>query len=336
MPISVTQRNIRVPEGKSEAIELQSQPVLPTDDNDGDGIVDILDNSPLVSNPDQTDVDGDGIGDATDDFDHDGVWNPFDICPDTPDGELVNIDGCLIYYLPPSNFSISKTEKCAGQNSINLSVVDDTLTYNVKVSGGISVSDTFTGSKWNLDLLSAGVYDICVSLQGVNPLEFERCFQITISDPNSLQVSSFFSKINQSVSFVLDGGSIYQVTHNGKTNQTSSNKHTVSLENGINNISISTGIECQGLFQETYLNSYEVKYVPNPFKQELQLYIGGQDNILEIGVYSSNGQLIDYQNISLPFGVRNYTLDTAKYKTGVYIINIKGETIDQSIQVIKE
>ena len=111
---------------------------------------------------------------------------------------------------------------------------------------------------------------------------------------------------------------------------------SLSLEKGINNISISTGIECQGLFQETYLNSYEVKYVPNPFKQELQLYIGGQDNIVEIGVYSSSGQLIDYQNISLPFGVRNYTLNTDKYKTGVYIINIKGETIDQSIQVIKK
>ena len=336
VPISVTQRNIRVPEGKSEAIELQSQPVLPTDDNDGDGIVDILDNSPLVSNPDQTDVDGDGIGDATDDFDHDGVWNPFDICPDTPDGELVNIEGCLIYYLPPNNFSISKTEKCAGQNSINLTVVDGTLTYNVKVSGGISVFDTFTGSKWNLDQLSAGVYDICVSVEGVNPLEFERCFQITISEPSPLVVSSFFSKANQSVSFILDGGSSYQMTHNGKTTQTSSNKHTISLEKGINNISISTGIECQGLFQETYLNSYEVKYAPNPFEEELQLYIGGQDNIVEIGVYSSNGQLIDYHNISLPFGVRNYTLNTAKYKTGVYIINIKGETLDQSIQVIKE
>ena len=46
-------------------------------------------------------------------------------------------------------------------------------------------------------------------------------------------------------------------------------------------------------------------------------------------------RLIDYQNISLPFGVRNYTLDTAKYKTGVYIINIKGATVDQSIQVSK-
>jgi hypothetical protein len=51
VPIVVTQTNIQVPEGKSRTIELQAQPVLPTDDNDGDGVVDILDNSPLGSKP---------------------------------------------------------------------------------------------------------------------------------------------------------------------------------------------------------------------------------------------------------------------------------------------
>ncbi len=280
--------------------------------------------------------DGDGEGDVSDDFDHDGVWNPFDSCPETPLGELVDLDGCLIYYLPVSNFSLSKTEKCAGENSISLSVIDDTITYNVSVSGGATLSDSFTGDSWNLDQLSAGVYSICVSVEGVNPLEFERCFQVTITEPSPLVVNSFFSRTNQNVSFSLEGGSAYQITHNGKTTQTNSSKHTVNLDKGLNNISISTGIECQGLFQQTYLNSYEVKYTPNPFKENLQLYFGGQDNILEIGVYASNGKLIDYKNISLPFGVRNYQLDTAKYETGVYIINIKGATLDQSIQVIKE
>ena len=336
VPISVTQTNIQVPEGSKKAIELQSSPALPTDDTDFDGVPDIYDNSPLVSNPDQADEDGDGEGDVSDDFDHDGVWNPFDTCPDTPLGELVDINGCLIYYLPPNNFSISKTEKCAGKNSINLSVVDETITYKVSVSGAINASETFTGKNWTLDRLSAGVYNICVSVEGVNPLEFQRCFQVTIIEPSPLVVTSFFSKVNQSVSFTLEGGAAYQITNNGKTTQISTSKHTIDLDKGINSVSISTGIECQGLFLETYLNSYEVKYTPNPFKEKLQLYIGGQDNIIEVGVYSSNGQLIDYQNISLPFGIRNYTLDTAKYKTGVYIINIKGATVDQSIQVIKE
>ena len=79
-----------------------------------------------------------------------------------------------------------------------------------------------------------------------------------------------------------------------------------------------------------------MKYVPNPFKEQLQLFIGGKDNLVEIGVYSSNGQLVDYQTVSLSFGMRNYTLNTTAFKPGVYIIRINGQTLDQSIQVIKE
>ena len=78
VPVVVTQTNLQMPENTTAALELQSQPALATDDRDNDGIPDILDNSPLVSNPDQIDEDGDGVGDVSDDFDHDGVWNPQD------------------------------------------------------------------------------------------------------------------------------------------------------------------------------------------------------------------------------------------------------------------
>jgi hypothetical protein len=336
VPIVVTQTNIQVPEGKSRTIELQAQPVLPTDDNDGDGVVDILDNSPLVANPDQTDEDGDGVGDVTDDFDHDGVWNPFDNCPDTPLGELVDLEGCLIYYLPANNFSISKTEKCAGENEISIAVVDTSVTYNVAVSGAVNQTDSFSSSNWTLDGLSSGVYTICITVDGVDPTEFERCFELSITEPDPLVVSSFFNKANQTVSFDLSGGSTYQITQNGKTTQTNSSKYTLSLEKGVNNISISTGIECQGLFTQSYLNSYEVQYAPNPFKESLQLYFGGEDTFIDLGVYAPNGQLIDHQSIVLPFGVRTYRLLTDHYKQGAYILKVKGETIDQSIQLIKE
>ena len=51
-------------------------------DNDGDGFVDQQDNCPDMANPTQTDLDGDGIGDACDlDKDGDGIDVPVDQCP---------------------------------------------------------------------------------------------------------------------------------------------------------------------------------------------------------------------------------------------------------------
>ena len=74
----------------------------------------------------------------------------------------------------------------------------------------------------------------------------------------------------------------------------------------------------------------------NPFNQELILTMGGEDRILGLEVYTPSGQLIDQKTITLPFGIRYYTLQTGDYKQGGYILRIKSETIDQSFQVIKE
>ncbi len=54
-------------------------------DEDADGVPDELDNCPAVSNPDQEDSDGDGVGDACQgelDSDGDGVVDELDNCPE--------------------------------------------------------------------------------------------------------------------------------------------------------------------------------------------------------------------------------------------------------------
>lgn len=62
-------------------------------DTDSDGLVDIIDNCPAVANPDQTDFDGDSMGDVCDaDIDNDSILNTGDNCPLASNADQLNSD----------------------------------------------------------------------------------------------------------------------------------------------------------------------------------------------------------------------------------------------------
>ena len=68
-------------------------PIDPENDTDGDGICESDDNCPLIANDNQSDIDGDNIGDVCDnDIDGDTVLNENDNCPFDVNTEQIDTD----------------------------------------------------------------------------------------------------------------------------------------------------------------------------------------------------------------------------------------------------
>ena len=71
------------------------------------------------------------------DSDQDGVPDEFDLCPDTPIGAVVNIDGCEIFGLAVDNYIIETvSNSCTGKQNgqINIAVVRKDLNYNLSIA----------------------------------------------------------------------------------------------------------------------------------------------------------------------------------------------------------
>ena len=65
----------------------------PNGDDDGDGILNGVDNCPTVSNADQKDTDGNGVGDVCQDTDSDGILDINDNCPTVVNADQKDTDG---------------------------------------------------------------------------------------------------------------------------------------------------------------------------------------------------------------------------------------------------
>ncbi len=270
--------------------------------------------------------------DACNDLDSDGVKDYKDYCQNTSSGVSVNPNGCEIFSLPEDVFSVSATSNTcidSDNGSIRLSSTDTNYNYLYSIDGS---DPKPVEGEVSIAGLGVGSYNVCFTVDGV--VNYERCYTVSVGEPDPLEVSSVVNFNDRSLDLNLRGSKSYQVLLNGKELTTDDSRISLFLQSGKNTIEVKGEQDCQGIYFEEIFVSEEVKVYPNPTNGPLQLYVSGMDSSVEVSITSINGAVVQTTNRNVPMN-RVLDLDLTNLNSGTYIVSIKGPTVQVHQKVIK-
>ena len=271
------------------------------------------------------------------DADNDGVFDDGDdLCLGTPEGVEVDLTGCPVYRFASNNFSVSlNSEACRNSDdgSINIATLES-LDYEISVIGnGVNVSDIFTDT-YTLGNLMSGTYTVCIGGTNGALVYEEHCFEVVITQPDVLNVTSRTSIDGKLTVLTLQGSDLFNIELNGVVIQTTESEITVNLKDGNNSLKVFTNLPCQGVYEERIFLSEKPIVYPNPFVSATNVFLGSEMDEVGIEVFTVDGRLVwkqtfEVNGLELP-------LDFSIYPSGIYFIKFEGENIKGTSKLIKQ
>ena len=271
------------------------------------------------------------------DTDNDGVMDINDNCPNTPEGSVVDLNGCVLFTLAANNYSVkSVSASCIGSNNgkIEVSAADTSYTYQVNISG---VDTTYSLSADNshslvIEDLEVGVYTINFTIDSQEG--YIQSFETTITEPAPLQGKAQVDYFSKTAKLRLSGSKVYYIEVNGQMMASNSNNFSAPLRPGKNVIKVTTPLDCQGVYEEVLFMSEKLRYFPNPVQSELNITVPGTDNEINIEIFSDGGANLYRRKHSINRS-RTIQLPMSRFKAGLYIVTASGKTVNESFKIIK-
>ena len=270
------------------------------------------------------------------DEDSDGVVDANDLCPNTTLGATVNVDGCEVFSLPEDNFTIlTESETCRGSNNGSITITAlESLSYTATLSGPASASQDFTNST-SFENLSAGDYNMCITVAGQT--DYELCFTLVISEPQPLSVYSALNTDTHLLSLELRGAEFYKIQINDQIYLTDKSSFEVKLEQSLNKLVVSTDMDCQGNFEETFKLGNKVSAYPNPIINSgtISIDLGMEiKDALQVQVYNLNGKLLRSTSMDANYG--KLQVDLSAFANGMYVVKVNGRDFAHEFKIIKQ
>ncbi|RXP62753.1 hypothetical protein EC396_03270, partial [Lutibacter sp. HS1-25] len=166
------------------------------------------------------------------------------------------------FKLGTDNFNIKTIgETCIDKKNGNVKIeADETRNYTATLKGNnFNYTDNFT-SILNIDNLSPGAYDLCITVEGDT---FEQCYKVSIAEASNLSGKILVDKKTASIS-IAEGTAPYTVLKNGKTIlETYQTDFSVEINHG-DQLQIQSKSACQGVLSKSIDLLENVRVYPNP------------------------------------------------------------------------
>jgi hypothetical protein len=274
------------------------------------------------------------------DTDRDGVKDNLDKCPNTNFGAIVDMNGCEIFNLSRFNYAISATSTtCVGTatGSLRAVLAAKNYTYIVETKGpdGFKKTEAFDASNapsYNLTGLAKGVYNICFTI--ASQPGYEQCFDLLIVEPAALKTTSFLDPNTNVLKLDLSGSDKYIVTINGVSETVKTSSYSKLLGTGLNTVTVSTDLGCQGLITEEIFISEEVLTYPNPTTGMVHLYIPGTDSQVQVSLNSMNATFLN--ETKEVKANREVDIDLTHMPVGSYVIQVQGNHVRKTMKIVKQ
>jgi alpha-tubulin suppressor-like RCC1 family protein len=275
------------------------------------------------------------------DTDGDGIKDNADKCNNTTAGAIIDANGCEIFNLPAKNYTIGMgSATCVGSNngSIQIAFANKNYNYLIKAVGATSgYSKQFTyntteTAALNITGLAKDTYSVCIQVIGKEG--YEQCFDVLITEPAALKTNSTFNPNSNTLVLNLSGSESYSISVNGVTEKVNGATYSKVLSTGLNKISVSTDLGCQGTFDQEIFISEQAQAYPNPTSGKFSIYVPGSDPSVRISIHTLEKTILD-ESRDLDHS-RIITYDLSKMDAGTYVIQVSGSHVNKTLKISKQ